>query len=66
MVTEEKNLFEKDWEIELENKSFEDLVKILANKDDYSPKFVEMVQQRIQTHSDYSEEKVNAIIKTAT
>lgn len=65
MATEEKNLYEKDWEIELENKSFEGLVKILANKDDYSPKFVEMVQQRIITHSDYSEDKVNAIIETA-
>lgn len=65
MTTEEKNLFLKDWEKELENKSFEDLATILANKDDYAPEFVEMVQQRIRAHGDYSEEKANAIIETA-
>lgn len=65
METEEKNPFEQDWEKEIVNKSFEELAKILANREDYAPGFIEIVQKRLKSHSDYSEDKVNAIIATS-
>ena len=62
METEKKNPFEQDWEKEIANKSIEELAKILANKVDYAPGFVELVQQKLKSHSDYDEEMVNTII----
>ena len=64
MENEKKNLFEKDWEKELEDKSFEDLAKIIANKEDYAIPFVEMAEERIKTLSDYNEERLNEIIES--
>lgn len=62
METEKKNPFEQDWEKEIANKSIEELAKILANKVDYAPGFVELVQQKLKSHIDYDEEMVNTII----
>jgi len=57
------NTFQADWEREIENKSFEELAKVIANKDVYSPPFVEMVKQKIKTLAEYDEERLNEIIE---
>lgn len=58
------NPFEADWEKEIENKSFEELAKIVANKQDYNPKFAEMAEIKLKMHNDYNEDKVNDIIES--
>ena len=64
MTTKETNPLEMEWKKEIDNKSFEDLAKIIANKEDYQSEYVEMVQKELESHSDYNEEKVNAIIES--
>lgn len=64
MTTKDTNPLEMEWKKEIDNKSFEDLAKIIANKEDYQSEYVEMVQKELESHSDYSEEKANAIIES--
>lgn len=68
MNTKEKkdiaNQYATDWERELNRKNFEELAEIIANKQDYSPDFVEMAEQKIKQHSDYNEVVLEATIES--
>lgn len=58
------NPYKEDWQKEIDNKNFEELAKIIANKDNYSVPFIELVEQKIKTLSDYNEDKLNEIIES--
>jgi hypothetical protein len=58
------NQYAPDWERELNGKNFEELAKIIANKQDYSPDFIEMAEQKLKQHSDYNEVILEATIES--
>jgi len=64
MENNKTNPYEADWEKEIENKSFEELAKIVANKQDYNPKFAEIAEIKLKSRNDYNEHKVNNIIES--
>ena len=58
------NPYADSWEKELANKSFEELVRIIALKEQYNAEFVEMAQSKLIANEDYDEDKLNAMIET--
>ena len=58
------NQYATDWERELNGKNFEELAKIIANKQDYNPDFIIMAEQKLKQHSDYNEVILEATIES--
>jgi len=58
------NPYVDSWEKELANKSFAELVRIVALKEQYNEEFVEMAQSKLIASEEYEEGKVNAMIET--
>ena len=63
-TNEIQNLYVEDWKKELEGKDFEDLARIIANKQNYDAGFVEMTEQKLKQHPDYNEMMLKVIIES--
>lgn len=57
------NPYVDSWEKELANKNFEDLVRIVALKEQYNEEFVRMAQSKLLASKDYDEDRVKAMIE---
>lgn len=55
--------FAESWRKELEGKSLEELVEIIAHQEHYNAEFVKMAQSKLTNHKDYSKETVSAMIE---
>lgn len=58
-----KNPYFESWEKELANKNFEELVKIVALKEQFNAEFVDMARSKLMACGDYNEERVNSMIE---
>ena len=60
---DEKSLFVESWNKELANKDFDELVRIIAYHEKYNPEFVKLAHDKLISHKDYDEARVNTLVE---
>lgn len=57
------NPYTKDWQRELEDKSYEELIRIVAYEENYNPAFVQMAKVKMEASELYDEDEVQSRIE---
>ena len=55
--------FIESWKNELDNKNFEELIRIVAFQEKYNPEFVKLAYDKLISQEGYEEKRVNALIE---
>ena len=57
------NPYTEDWQKELEAKSYEDLIRIVAYEENYNPEFIQMAKAKLEASEHYNEDEVQSQIE---
>jgi hypothetical protein len=58
----ENSPFSEKWQKEIENKSYKELVEIVARKESYNTDFVILAQEKLKSCEEYDEEQLNKLV----
>ena len=58
-----KNPYTENWQKDLETKSCEDLIRIVAYEENYNPEYVQMAKAKLEASEHYDEDEVQSQIE---
>ena len=57
------NPYTEDWQKELETKSYEELIRIVAYEENYNSEFIQMAKAKLEASEHYNEDEVQSRIE---